>query len=105
MTQREMFEVSFKRPRDYFDLSPRRQFEIDGALGILDWSMCELSSEDLQRYTGYYIINRPSKNQKQGKGKAEGFKKALEEILNLGEGEMLLVAKMIAGKALSKSRS
>ncbi len=54
MTEREMFEASFKRPKNYFKLSPRRQWEIDAELGILDWEGTGLSKEDLKRFDDYY---------------------------------------------------
>lgn len=37
MTEREMYEASYKRPSNYFKLSSQSQWEIDKALGILDW--------------------------------------------------------------------
>lgn len=54
MTEREMFEESFKRPKNYFDLPARRQWEIDSSLGILDWGGSGLSSEDLERFRNHY---------------------------------------------------
>jgi len=30
-------EAALKRPKNYFTLSPRKQWEIDKMLGILDW--------------------------------------------------------------------
>lgn len=32
-----MFEKSFKRPRNYFRLSSKHQYEVDKKLGILNW--------------------------------------------------------------------
>lgn len=46
MTELEMFETSFQRPKNYFNLSPERQWEIDKDLGILDWIGNDLSKED-----------------------------------------------------------
>ena len=37
LTEREMFEKSFERPAVFFKLSEERQWDIDAALGILDW--------------------------------------------------------------------
>ena len=54
MTEREMFEKSFERPKDYFKLSERQQWEIDSRLGILDWRGEGLSSADLKRYQEHY---------------------------------------------------
>lgn len=54
MTERDMFEKSFQRPKDFFKLSSQRQWEIDNELGILDWSGDELSEEDLQRFRAHY---------------------------------------------------
>jgi hypothetical protein len=54
MTEREMFEQTFKRPRDYFKLSDQRQWEIDSELGILDWVGMGLSDADLVRYRAHY---------------------------------------------------
>ena len=54
MTQREMFEKSFSRPKNYFKLSEGRQWEIDAALGILDWEDSDLSQEDLARFQAHY---------------------------------------------------
>ena len=55
MTEREMFEKSFERPKDYFKLSSSEQWKIDTELGILDWKGEELTEEDLIRFTAYYI--------------------------------------------------
>lgn len=49
-----MFETSFKRPKNYFKLSERRQWEIDKELGILDWMGNGLSDEDLKRFKEHY---------------------------------------------------
>ena len=54
MTEREMFEASFRRPTNYFKLPDRRQWEIDADLGILDWEGRELSDEDLKRFKSHY---------------------------------------------------
>lgn len=54
MTQREMFEQSFKRPSDYFKLSERQQWDIDANLGILDWDGSDLSEEDIKRFKDHY---------------------------------------------------
>jgi len=54
MNQREMFEKSFLRPKDFFSLSPEKQWEIDKSLGILDWDGSGLSNADKQRFREHY---------------------------------------------------
>lgn len=54
MDEREMFEMSFKRPSNYFKLSPERQWEIDDDLGILDWMGSDLTDDDIKRFEGHY---------------------------------------------------
>jgi len=54
MTEREMFEASFQRPRNYFRLSAEEQWRIDKSLGILDWEGDGLSDEDIRRYKLHY---------------------------------------------------
>jgi hypothetical protein len=54
MSEREMFEQSFKRPTNFFKLSSREQWDIDKNLGILDWEGTNLSVEDMKRYTNHY---------------------------------------------------
>lgn len=49
-----MFEESFKRPCDFFNLSSERQWEIDKELGIFDWRGTELTKEDLERFNNHY---------------------------------------------------
>ena len=48
MTEREMFEASFQRPKNFFKLSAERQWEIDKELGILDWEGDGLVQEDYE---------------------------------------------------------
>lgn len=50
----EMFEKSFQRPKDYFKLSERRQWDIDRDLGILDWEGKYLTDEDKIRFNNHY---------------------------------------------------
>ena len=57
MTEREMFEKSFQRPKNYFKLTPRRQWEIDEELGILDWKGEGLTEKDMKRFNEYFGIN------------------------------------------------
>lgn len=54
MNEREMFEASFKRPSNFFKLSPERQWEIDENLGILDWQGEGLTKEDIIRFNKHY---------------------------------------------------
>lgn len=55
MTEREMFEKSFQRPRNYyFKLSSQQQWDIDKKLGILDWKGEDLSEEDMKRFRAHY---------------------------------------------------
>lgn len=49
-----MFEKSFSRPKNYFKLTPRRQWEIDDMLGILDWLGGNLTEEEKKRFDDYY---------------------------------------------------
>ena len=56
MTEREMFEKSFKRPSNYFRLSSKEKWRIDGELGILDWAGEDLSEEDVKRFKKHYDI-------------------------------------------------
>lgn len=54
MTEREMFEKSFERPSNFFELSAERQWEIDKSLGILDWMGDDLTEEDKKRFQEHY---------------------------------------------------
>ena len=54
MTQREMFDRSFQRPKDFFKLSADTQWAIDKSLGILDWEGMNLSEEDTKRFHAHY---------------------------------------------------
>lgn len=54
MTEREMFEKSFQRPKNYFKLSPQAQWDIDASLGILDWEGEGLTEVDRKRFTEHY---------------------------------------------------
>lgn len=54
MTEHEMFEKSFERPKNYFWLSPSKQWEIDKRLGILDWEGDHLTPEDMERFKNHY---------------------------------------------------
>ncbi len=54
MTEREMFEKSFQRPKNYFKLSAQEQWAIDKNLGILDWEGEGLTEEDMRRFQRHY---------------------------------------------------
>ena len=54
MNEREMFEKSFERPKNFFKLSEQEQWAIDKRLGILDWNGDGLTSADLKRFHEYY---------------------------------------------------
>ena len=54
LTEKEMFEQSFKRPRNYFMLSAQAQWDIDNKLGILDWKGKGLSANDRKRFKDHY---------------------------------------------------
>lgn len=61
MTEREMFERSFQRPRNYFLLSPQAQWDIDKALGILDWEGKDMTEDDHKRFKAHYnLIESPN---------------------------------------------
>ena len=54
MSEKEMFEKSFQRPRNFFKLSGERQWEIDENLGILDWEGGHLTKEENERFQKHY---------------------------------------------------
>ncbi len=54
MTEREMFEKSFQRPKNYFKLAADEQWGIDKRLGILDWNGDGLTEEDIKRFQAHY---------------------------------------------------
>lgn len=62
MTEREMFEKSFQRPRNYPQLSPAEQWAIDKSLGILDWNGDGLTEEDLARLKAHYDFGNKAKD-------------------------------------------
>ena len=57
MTEREMFEKSFQRPRNFLKLSPQEQWAIDKSLGILDWRGEGLTEEDMARLKAHYGLD------------------------------------------------
>lgn len=52
--ERDCFEKSFQRPKNYFKLSARRQWEIDDEFGILDWKGKYLTENDNLRFKNHY---------------------------------------------------
>jgi hypothetical protein len=50
----EMFEKSFERPRNFFELSTQEQWNIDKKLGILDWQGEFLDGADVARFKAHY---------------------------------------------------
>lgn len=49
-----MFEKSFERPTNFFNLSGQEQWNIDKKLGILDWVGENLSKQDIKRFNNHY---------------------------------------------------
>lgn len=59
MSEQEMFEKSFQRPKNYFKLEYSEQWEIDKRLGILDWKGAGLSEDETIRYYNHYdLLNK-----------------------------------------------
>jgi len=58
MNEKEMFEKSFERPINFFELSSEKQWEIDKKLGILDWRGEGLSEKDLERFRNHHRRDR-----------------------------------------------
>lgn len=56
-TEREMFEKSFERPRNFYELTGEEQWAIDKHLGILDWQGDWLTPEDLERLKAHFSDN------------------------------------------------
>ena len=54
LSQREMFEKSFERPSNFFQLTSEEQWDIDKALGILDWDGENLFDHEIERYRNHY---------------------------------------------------
>lgn len=62
MKQSEMFERSFERPKNYFELSSETKWAIDKSLGILDWdgggSNGKMTPDERKRYEDHYDYYR-----------------------------------------------
>ena len=54
LTQEEMYEKSFERPKKFFELPSKEQWEIDKELGILDWRGENLTKVQKERFKNYY---------------------------------------------------
>jgi len=54
VNEREMFEKSFQRPKNFLNLSPDAQWAIDKSLGILDWEGTDLNEEECERIRQHY---------------------------------------------------
>jgi len=54
MTERQMFEKSFERPKNFLSLSAEQRWMIDKKLGILDWEGKGLTEEDRKRIKEHY---------------------------------------------------
>lgn len=55
MSEKEIFEQSFQRPKNYFELDAKTQWQIDKELGILDWQGKGLTTKDKKRYKNHYL--------------------------------------------------
>ncbi len=60
MNEREMFEKSFERPRNFLSLSARERWDVDKSLGILDWEGRDLTEQDQERMNQYFGIPEDS---------------------------------------------
>jgi len=54
MTEQEMYELSFKRPKNFFKLPADERWAIDKKLGILDWEGKDLTKEERKRFFDHY---------------------------------------------------
>ena len=54
MTEFQMYKESFKRPKNYFELSSQEQWDLDKNLGIEDWEGCNMTFAQQQRYWAHY---------------------------------------------------
>ena len=54
MTESQLFERSFYRPKNFFMLSAPLQWAIDKKLGLLDWNVKNLTDEEKARFDAYY---------------------------------------------------
>jgi len=54
MTEKEMFEKSFERPTNYFNLTEESRWAIDKKLGILGWKGTGLTKKEIERFNNHY---------------------------------------------------
>jgi len=54
MTEKEMFEKSFQRPKNFFNLDSAERYTIDENLGILDWQGYGFKQVDKERFNAHY---------------------------------------------------
>jgi NTP pyrophosphatase (non-canonical NTP hydrolase) len=59
LTDVQLFERSFYRPKNFFMLSASLQWAIDKKLGLLDWNANNLTDEDRARYEAHYKKQEP----------------------------------------------
>ena len=57
MTEQEMLNKSFQRPKNFFELSTEEQWRIDKSLNILDWKGDNLSEKDQEKFKQHYKTN------------------------------------------------
>lgn len=67
-TNIEMYETSFKRPKNFLKLSPKEQWSIDAMLGILDWDG-EMTDAELERFNAHYKPVKKARKPKEAKSK------------------------------------
>jgi len=52
--EKELFEKSFERPKNFFHLTPQERWDIDNKLGILDWEGRYLTKDEKIRFNEHY---------------------------------------------------
>jgi len=67
-TNIDMYETSFKRPKNFLKLSPKEQWSIDAMLGILDWDG-EMTDAELERFNAHYKHVKKARKPKEAKSK------------------------------------
>lgn len=53
-SEKERFELTFKRPSNYFSLGNIEQWIIDRELGLLDWKGEGLTRTEINRFKKHY---------------------------------------------------
>lgn len=59
-----MYEWSFQRPKNYFQLSAEEQWDWDKSLGILDWDGSDMTDEEHERFRKHYKPNLKPRKKK-----------------------------------------